>query len=517
MELHLLQPNDSFIHNQLLHLYANCGKLFYAQNLFDNMTKRDVYSWNALLSAYAKLGMVFRQSIESSCESAGRWVSAYQYSYINAWQACSQLLDLRHGKQIHGRIVVADFGNTSEWNAVTDMYAKCGDIDRHSGCLKRDIVTVSNIRNAYLQCGRKDDARNMFSKLLKKNEICWTTMIVGYAQNGREEDALMLFGDMLHGNVRPDCYTISSVVSSSAKLASLFHSQVVHGKVIVMGFDNNMPVSSALVDMYCKCGVTLDAWVIFEAMPIRNVITWNALVLGYAQNGQVLEALALYEKMQLENFKLDNITFVGIFSACINADMVNEGWKYFDSISEQGMISTLDHYACMVTIFGRSGTVDKAVDLIKGMPHEADYLIWSTLLSVCAKCDQKTAELAASHLFELDPHNAGPYIILSNLHAACGRWKDVAVVRSHERKECKEVCSYSWVEVENEVHRFVSEDHSHPEVDRIYGELIRLIPILQQLRYNPDTSAVLHNVGDDEKFRSISYHSEKLALGFCFT
>ncbi|KAK7319956.1 hypothetical protein RJT34_04685 [Clitoria ternatea] len=585
MELNLFQPNDSFIHNQLLHLYAKCGKLLYAQNLFDNMTKRDVYSWNALLSAYAKLGMVedlhvvfdqmpYRDSVSYNtliaCFASNRHsgealkvlvrmqedgFQPTQYSYVNTLQACSQLLDLRHGKQIHGRIVVADFGkNTFVWNAVTDMYAKCGDIDRArwlfdrminknvvswnlmisgyvrvgnpdecihlfnemqlSG-LKPDIVTVSNILNAYFQCGCIDDARNMFSKLLKKDEICWTTMIVGYAQNGKEEDALMLFSDMLRGNVRPDCYTISSVVSSCAKLASLFHSQVVHGKVIVMGFDNNMPVSSALVDMYCKCGVTLDAWVIFEAMPIRNVITWNAMVLGYAQNGQVLEALALYEKMQLENFKPDNITFVGVLSACINAEMVNEGQKYFDSISEQGMIPTLDHYACMVTLLGRSGNVDKAVDLIKGMPHEADYLIWSTLLSVCAKCDLKTAELAASHLFELDPHNAGPYIMLSNLYAACGRWKDVAVVRSlMKEKNAKKFAAYSWVEVENEVHRFVSEDHFHPEVDRIYGELNRLIPILQQLGYNPDTSAVLHNVGDDEKFRSISYHSEKLALAF---
>lgn len=94
--------------------------------------------------------------------------------------------------------------------------------------------------------------------------------------------------------LKPDSYTISSMVSSCAKLASLYHGQVVHGKVVVMGIDNNM--------------------LIFETMPIQNVITWNAMILGYAQNGQVLEALTLYEKMQ-EKFKTDNITFVGVLSA----------------------------------------------------------------------------------------------------------------------------------------------------------------------------------------------------------
>ncbi|KAK7358368.1 hypothetical protein VNO77_00295 [Canavalia gladiata] len=585
MELHLFQPKDSFIHNQFLHLYAKCGKLSHAQNLFDSMTRRDVYSWNALLSAYAKMHMVedlhvvfdqmpYRDSVSYNtviaCFASNSHSSKAlkvlvrmqedgfqptKYSYVNALQACSQLLDLRRGKQIHGRIVVDDFGkNTFVWNAVTDMYAKCGDIHRArwlfdgminknvvswnlmisgyvkmgnpdecihlfnkmqlSG-LKPDLITVSNVLNAYFQCGRIDDARNIFIKLPKKDEICWTTMIVGYAQNGREEDALMLFGDMLRGNVRPDCYTISSVVSSCAKLASLYHSQVIHGKVIVMGFDNNMLVSSALVDMYCKCGVTWDAWVTFETMPIRNVITWNAMILGYAQNGQVLEALTLYERMQQENFKPDNITYVGVLSACINADMVKEGHKYFDSISEQGMTPTLDHYACMVTLLGRSGSIDKAVDLIEGMPHEPDYQIWFTLLSVCAKGDLKIAELAASHLFELDSNNAGPYIMLSNLYAACGRWKDVAIVRSlMKEKNAKKFAAYSWVEVENEVHRFISNDHSHPEIERIYGELNRLISTLQQIGYNPDTNIVLHNVGEEEKFRSISQHSEKLALAF---
>lgn len=585
MEHHLFQPKDSFVHNQLLHLYAKCGKLSDAQNVFDNMTKRDVYTWNALLSAYAKMGMIenlhaafdqmpYRDSVSYNtliacfaCNGhSGKALQVLvkmqedgfpptQYSYVNALQACSQLLDLRHGKQIHGRIVVADLrANTFVWNALTDMYAKCGVIDKArwlfdgminknvvswnlmisgyvkmgnpdeciylfdemqlSG-LKPDLVTVSNVLNAFFQCGHVDDARNMFSKLSNKDEICWTTMIVGFAQNGREEDALMMFGDMLRRNVKPDSHTISSVVSSCAKLASLYQGQLVHGKVIAMGVDNNMLVSSALVDMYCKCGVTLDAWVIFETMPLRNVITWNAMILGYAQNGQVLEALALYERMQLEKFKPDNITFVGVLSACINADMVKEGQKYFDSISDQGMTPTMDHYACMVTLLGRSGSIDKTVDLIKGMPHEPNYRIWSTLLAVCAKGDLKSAELAASHLFELDPHNAGPYIMLSNLYAACGRWKDVADIRSlMKEKNAKKFAAYSWVEVENEVHRFVSEDHSHPEVGKIYGELNRLISMLEQIGYKPDTNIVLHNVGEEEKFRSISYHSEKLALAF---
>ncbi|XP_054801373.1 pentatricopeptide repeat-containing protein At4g02750-like [Prosopis cineraria] len=586
MERHLFQPTDAFVHNQFLHMYAKFGKLSDAQNLFDKMTKKDIYSWNAILSAYAKLGLVedlcilfdqmpYRDSVSyntiiASLTNNGRsgkalealaqmkkdGIEPTEYTYVSALQACSHLLDFRLGKQIHGRVIV---GNSTQnvyvCNSIIDMYANCGDIGRArklfdgmvvknvvswnlmisvyvknrnpDECIhlfdkmqlsgfKPDQITVSNVLNAYFQCGCVDDAKKMFHKIMKKDEICWTTMLVGYAQNGREEDALMLFCDMLHENIQPDSFTISSVVSSCAKLASLYQGQVVHGKAILMGVDDNMLVSSALVDMYCKCGVTSDAWVIFEAMPTRNVVTWNAMIRGYARNGQGSEAVALYESMLQEKLKPDNFTFVGVLSACINADMVEQGQRYFDSIIEHGMTPTLDHYAYMITLLGRSGYISEAVDLIKVMPHKPDYLIWSTLLSVCtAKCDIKHAELAARHLFELDPLNAGPYIIISNMYAACGRWKDVAAIRSlMKRNNAKKFAAYSWIEIENEVHKFVSEDRSHPEVEKIYSELTGLIAKLWEFGYNPDTKIVLHDVGEEEKVRSISYHSEKLALAF---
>jgi hypothetical protein len=83
-----------------------------------------------------------------------------------------------------------------------------------------------------------------------------------------------------------------------------------------------------------------------------------------------------------------------------------------------------------------------------------------------------------------------------------------------KKKNAKKFAAYSWVEVGTEVHRFVSDDHNHPEVESFYGELNRLTVKLQQIGYNPDTGNVLHNVGEEEKLRSISHHSEKLALAF---
>ncbi|KAK6941474.1 E motif [Dillenia turbinata] len=588
MEIHLYQPNSTFIHNRLLHVYAKSGESSLAQKLFDKMPQRDIFSYNALLSAYSKSGFVedmtvlfhrmpcrdpvsyntvisglvgggcLREAFDVFVGMQREGFEGTDYTYVSLLNACTKLLDLERGKQIHGRLVVCDYrGSAFIWNALSDLYAKCGAIDHArwlfdrmdnrnivswnsiiSGYLRNgqperclelfhemrvsglmpDQVTVSNVLGAYFQTGRVDDASNMFRAIKgKADKVCWTTMIAGSVQNGREEGALMLFCEMLRENVRPDSFAISVAVSACAKLASMCDGEIIHGISVHIGIEHDLLVSSSLVDMYSKCGNTEDAWVVFKAMPTRNVVSWNSMIVGYAQNGKDSEALGLYAKMLEQNYKPDDITFVGVLSACNHAGLVKQGEEIFGSISkEHGLTPTTDHYACMINLLGRSGYIDKAVDLIRGMPHKPNSLIWSTLLSVCSvKCDIENGEMAARQLFELEPLNAGPYVMLSNMYAACGRWKDVALIRSlMKNKSVKKFAAYSWIEIDNLIHKFVSEDRLHPESKQIYEELDKIIMKLQQAGFTPNVNLVLHDVRQEEKFESICYHSEKLALAF---
>ncbi|XXG43441.1 hypothetical protein AAC387_Pa01g3478 [Persea americana] len=588
MDLYSFQPNDTFLHNRLLQLYAKCGKMSHARQLFDNMPQRDVFSWNSMLSAFSKSGsindllalfnrMMVRDSVSYNTVIAGVVSHGYngealrlfiqmqregfepsEYTHVSVLNACAQLSDLKRGKQVHGHLITCNSSklNVFVWNSLIDMYAKCGEIDQArrifdgtidrnvvswnsmiAGYLKNgkpakcidlfqqmqgsgvrpDLVTVSSVLGAYSHCGLMEEASEIFREIKEKDGVCWTTMIVGYAQNGREEDALLLFVEMLAECVRPDSFTMSSVVSACAGLASLDHGKAVHGQVIVIGIEGDLLVSSALVDMYSKCGEITDAWDVFSKMEIRNLVSWNAMIMGYVQNGLDKDALLLYNKMLEENLKPDNITFVGVLSACSHACLIEDGWRYFHSMSElHGITPTFDHYACMIYLLGRSGNVIGAVDLIKGMPYEPNSLIWSTLLSVCKiNSDIEHGEKAARRLFELDSLDAGPYIMLSNMYAASGRWNDVAYMRSLMKdRKIRKFAAYSWIEINNKVHKFVSDDRIHPEIEKIYKELSKLMMRLREGGFVHDTTFVLHNVGEEEKVESISYHSEKLALAF---
>ncbi|XP_010519672.1 PREDICTED: putative pentatricopeptide repeat-containing protein At1g68930 [Tarenaya hassleriana] len=583
------EPSGTFLFNRLLHIYAKSGLVSYARDLFDKMPVRDVISWNALLAAYARAGSVDKlkevfdampvrdsvsyNTVVSGFSGNGFYIEALEvflrmqrdgfeptvYSYVNGLTACSKLSDLRHGREIHAHILVRNLvgGNAFVLNALTDMYAKCGEVDtarwlfdrmvkrtlvswnlmisgylsngqpekcidlfnkmRDSG-LEPDEFTLSDVLGAYIDIRDLGKARNIFRMFKAKDKVCWTTMIKGYNQNGMEEEALAMFREMLLEGVKPDSFTISSVVASCANMASLHQGQVLHAKSAATGVDTNLLVSSSLVNMYSKCGVTKDAWNVFLSLSVKNIVSWNSMIGGYAQNGEDLKALSLFEEMLRENLKPDNVTFVSLLSACNHAGLVEKGESYFNSMSgTYGLKPNLDHYACMIGIFGHSGNVKKAIDLINDMPYSPNSLIWSTLLSVCAKKgDIEHGETAAKNLFELEPSNAGPYIVLSNMYAKAGRWEDVASVRSlMKAKNVKKSAAYSWVEIDEKLIKFVSGDRTHPGTESIYKELEKLIERLQEeANFTPNTNFVLHNVVEEEKVESICYHSEKLALAF---
>ncbi|KAI6681901.1 hypothetical protein NL676_035782 [Syzygium grande] len=509
MELHSFRPDDTYVHNRLLHLYARSGQHDDARKLFDEMPMRDVFSWNAMLSVHAKCGSVgdmwatfdempVRDGVSYNTVIAGfagngqpqkalqvfvnmheNGFAPTEYTHVSALNACSQLQSLRLGKQIHGRIVASNFrGSAFVWNALTDMYARCGEIHW---------------------------ARWLFDRMVDKNVVSWNTMISGYVINGNPDKCVDLFREMQLTGCKPDQITVSNVLRAYFQCGHVVEA----GKLPMV-----LPsLVCALVDMYSSCGVIADARFIFNRMTSRNVVSWNAMIGGYAQNGQDLEALRLYEEMLQGNMKPDIITFIAVLSSCGHANLMEQGQKYFDSISKvHGITPTLDHYAFMVSLLVRSGQGDKALSLIKQMPHQPNSVIWSSILSSCATMgDIRLGKIAASHLFDLDPCNAGPYITLSNMYAANARWKDVASVRSlMKNRNVRKVAAYSWIEFDSKVHRFVSEDHSHPETDQIYEELHRLIKKLQVAGFIPNTKSALHDVADDEKLASISYHNNLL-------
>eukprot|EP01018_Ginkgo_biloba_P030656 Gb_29990 [translate_table: standard] len=482
--------SDVYVGNALIDMYAKCGSMDIAHELFDKMSRRDVVSWNALIGGYAQSGFADKAlKLFHEMQLAG--VKPDRATIVNVLPACADLAALQQGKDIHEYVINNSLeSDVSVTTALVAMYAKCGSID--------------------VSC-------RLFDKLSKRDVISWNSMIAGYAQNGLANEALTLFHQMQLADVKPNRVTIVSVLPACADLAALQQGKGIHAYVIKNGLESDVSVETTLVAMYAKCGSIEMARQLFDIMSRRDVVSWNVMIAGYGMHGHGKDALALFSQMQQIGEKPDRVTFVCVLSACSHSGLLDEGWQYFNCMSQDYYITPgVEHYACIVDLLGRAGYLDEAHELIEKMPLEPDAGVWGALLGACRlHCNIKLGEYVSKRLLELEPKNAGNYVSLSNIYAASRRWNDAAKVRTVLKgKGIKKIPGCSWIEIKNRVHTFVVGDRSHSQTEEIYGMLESLAQHMEAAGYVPNTRFVLHDVEEEEKESILCSHSEKLAIAF---
>ncbi|BBH00650.1 Pentatricopeptide repeat superfamily protein [Prunus dulcis] len=209
----------------------------------------------------------------------------------------------------------------------------------------------------------------------------------------------------------------------------------------------------------------------------RNAITWTALISGYGQHGRVVEVLDFFHRMKSEGFRPNYVTFISVLSACSHGGLVDEAWEYFSSMTrDYGIHPRAQHYAALVDLLGRAGQLEEAYEFVSNSPCKEHSVMWGAFLWACRiHGDRDLLKLAAKKYFELEPENAGKYVVLSNAYATFGLWDNVAKLRSvmtdsGMRKEP----AYSKVEVQKEVHFFLKGDTYHKQSKEIY-EMVKLV------------------------------------------
>ncbi|CBI27939.3 unnamed protein product, partial [Vitis vinifera] len=480
---------DSHLWNSLVNVYAKCGSANYACKVFGEIPERDVVSWTALITGFVAEG--YGSGLRIFNQMLAEGFNPNMYTFISILRSCSSLSDVDLGKQVHAQIVKNSLdGNDFVGTALVDMYAK----------------------NRFLE-----DAETIFNRLIKRDLFAWTVIVAGYAQDGQGEKAVKCFIQMQREGVKPNEFTLASSLSGCSRIATLDSGRQLHSMAIKAGQSGDMFVASALVDMYAKCGCVEDAEVVFDGLVSRDTVSWNTIICGYSQHGQGGKALKAFEAMLDEGTVPDEVTFIGVLSACSHMGLIEEGKKHFNSLSKiYGITPTIEHYACMVDILGRAGKFHEVESFIEEMKLTSNVLIWETVLGACKMHGNiEFGERAAMKLFELEPEIDSNYILLSNMFAAKGMWDDVTNVRAlMSTRGVKKEPGCSWVEVNGQVHVFLSHDGSHPKIREIHLKLQDLHQKLMSVGYTPNTDHVLHNVSDREKQELLFYHSERLALAF---
>ncbi|KAL6220615.1 hypothetical protein ACLB2K_008371 [Fragaria x ananassa] len=304
---------------------------------------------------------------------------------------------------------------------------------------ERDVVSWTELIAAYAKSGDMGSARELFEELSLKDMVAWTAMVTGYAQNLMPREALDCFERMRGAGVGIDEVTLLGVVSACAQLGVCRYANWVRGIAEVSGFGpaENVLVGSALIDMYAKCGSLDDAYEIFLGMKQRNVFSFSSMIWGLAVHGNANAAIELFHEMLTTDVRPNRVTFIGVLTACSHAGMVDQGRQLFATMEKYYNVTpSAEHYTCMVDLLGRAGLLEEALGLAETMPIVTHGGVWGALLGACRiHKNPDIAQIAAIHLFELEPKNIGNYVMLSNIYASAGRWGDVSSVRKLMREK----------------------------------------------------------------------------------
>lgn len=352
--------DDVVVDTAIVNMYSKCGDLKAATVMFEMMVSRNVYSWSAMIAAYSQHGQG---------EDAVRLFYMMQHqaqlpnnvTFISLLDACACLGALDIGRRVRASIMETE--------------------------INRDVVVATAFVNMYAKCNLVEEAREVFDKIVNPNVISWNAMISAYAQHGEGMEALKMFSRMQGEQFEPNKATFVSVLDACAGILALKAGKDIHAQIITHHFLPDVIISTALVNMYGKCSSLEKACEVFEDMPYKNIVTWNAIIAVHAQHGHSNKAFEFFHQMQWEGIIPDKITFVSMFDACAKLLALAEGKHMHTQILVRGSELDITVGTAIINMYGKCGVTEDARILFDKLP-EKNSITWSSMIGAYAQLEQ---------------------------------------------------------------------------------------------------------------------------------
>ncbi|KAI3769017.1 hypothetical protein L6452_00113 [Arctium lappa] len=483
--------DNLIVGNALVTVYGKQKMMSKAEEIFERMREKDLVTWNTLIGGYA------------GCEEPNLAIKVFNLmrkqdepiNYITLVHMLSSCVApnylFSHGMALHSHVINTGFDSDDYVkNSLITMYGKCNDLD-------------SSMR--------------IFDGFVNKACVSWNAIVAAYAHHGHGEEALKRFSEMNKTGIHLDQFSFSAALTAAANLSSLEEGQQLHGSTVKFGFDSNQYVTTAMLDMYGKCGEINDVMKMLPEPKTRPRVLWNILISALARQGSFREAKEAFHEMVTMGLKPDHVTFVSLLSACSHGGLVDEGLTYYSSMTTKfGVPVGIEHCVCIIDLLGRSGRLSEAESFIKKMPIPPNDFVWRSLLAACrVHGNSRLGKQAAEHLLESNPSDDSAYVLYSNVCASSGKWEAVRNVREEmESSNVKKKPACSWIKTKRKVSSFAIGDKSHPQSGAIHAKLDEIKKTIKEAGYVADTSFALQDIDEEQKEDHLWKHSERLALAF---
>jgi pentatricopeptide repeat protein len=357
---HILKSGSlfSFFGHKLIDGYIKCGIIAEARKLFDELPNRHIVTWNSMISSHVSRGKT-KEAIElySNMLFDGVLPDAYTFSAI--FKAFREVGVLRHGQKAHGLAVVLGFEVSDGFvaTAIVDMYAKFD---------------------------RMRDARFVFDRVLDKDVVLFTALIVGYNQHGLDDEALEVFEEMVDRGIKPNEYTLASVLVSCGNLGDLVNGKSIHGLVVKSGLESVVASQTSLLTMYSKCSKVEDSIKVFNQLAYASHVTWTSFIVGLVQNGREEVAVSVFREMIRCSITPNHFTLSSILHACSSLAMLEVGEQIHAVTMKLGVDGNKYADAALIHLYGKCGNVEKARSVFDSL-NELDVVSINSMIYAYAQ------------------------------------------------------------------------------------------------------------------------------------
>lgn len=340
-----------FISNHVINMYAKCGNIKSARQMFDEMFERNIVSWSVMISGYVQSG---EHSMAVDLFSKMRLVPN-EFIFSSAISACANPIALSQGQQIHAQSL--KFGYAS-------------------------ISFVSNsLISMYMKCGHCDDASSVHASALEQNSVSYNALICGFLENGKPEKGLEVFTVMQQQGVVPDSFTFVGVLGICTNSNQFQTGMVLHGLTIKHTLASTHFVGNLILTMYSKFNLIEEAEKVFRLIQEKDVISWNTFITACSHCNDHTKGLRIYKEMTNKySVKPDDFTFASVLAACAGIPSLRHGKEIHAYLTRTRLFRDVGVNNALVSMYAKCGSFGYAYNVFNKMLHH-NLVSWNTIIS----------------------------------------------------------------------------------------------------------------------------------------
>ncbi|XP_030509757.1 pentatricopeptide repeat-containing protein At4g13650 [Cannabis sativa] len=339
--------SDVFISNNVLNMYAKCGDISSARQLFDEMSHKNIVSWSALISGYEQAGECLL-ALHLFSEIG---FSPNEYVYSSAISACAKLMSLSQGQLIHAQALKVGYASVSfVSNSLISMYMRC--------CSFNDALLVH-------ECAPDP------------NLVSYNALINGFLKNEQPGKGFEVFRLIQQRGIVPDSFSFTGALEICVVLDSLQAGISLHCQTIKLNLDSNNLVGNVIVATYSRFNLVEEAEKVFRVIEEKDVVSWNTLLIACVHCADHAKGLRVFK--QMNGLRPDNFTFTSLLAACAGLASIKHGKQIHAHLTRTRPYQDVGVGNALVSMYAKCGSIEYAYKVFERMASH-NLLSWNTVI-----------------------------------------------------------------------------------------------------------------------------------------